>query len=318
MYKYKNLNLAYLKKFFATKNNKLLLLLLLFILIILFFIILYKFFNVNREGLVSPTYIENIMMTDDKPITSIQIEYAGARVYRSDGNNITNPQYHPAADGWINLTEITIFDKNNNNVQYWTGNNSIAFANGQHPNFPLSRAYDNNENSLFHSNTSIDTLTITLNPAVNISSVQISNRMDCCWTRIQNYDIVFYNNNQILASHSLLTLGKSNKGNTVKYVLVPPGSGPPGVAGPIGPPGVAGPIGPAGVAGPVGPGGAVGPAGVAGAAGAVGPPGVAGPAGAVGPRGATGPPGSAGAAGIAGIAGPPGTPGNVKLDLVNF
>jgi hypothetical protein len=300
MFKFKNLNLAYFKKFFGSKNNKLLLVLsfILIILIILFFIILYNFFNKNREGLVTPTYIENIMMTDNKPITSIQIEYAGARVYRSDGNNITNPQYHPAADGWINLTEITIFDKNNNNVQYWTGNNSIAFANGQHPNAPLSRAYDNNDtdtlNSLFHSNTSIDTLTITLNPAVNISSVQISNRTDCCWTRIQNYDIVFYNNNQILASHSLLTLGKSNKGNTVKYVLVPPGSGPAGPVGAIGPPGVAGP------------------------AGAIGPRGVAGPAGAIGPRGvagAIGPPGPAGAIGPRGVAGPQGIPGFTPINI---
>jgi hypothetical protein len=311
MFKFKNLNLAYFKKFFGSKNNKLLLFLsfILIILIILFFIILYNFFNINREGLVSPTYIENIMMTDNKPITSIQIEYAGARVYRSDGNNITNPQYHPAADGWINLTEITIFDKNNNNVQYWTGNNIIAFANGQYPNLPLSHAYDNNDNSLFHSNTSIDTLTITLNPAVNISSVQISNRTDCCWTRIQNYDIVFYNNNQILASHSLLTLGKSNKGNTVKYVLVPPGSGP---AGPAGPPGIAGPPGPAG---------AIGPPGIAGPPGVAGLPGVAGPAGAIGPRGvagAIGPPGApgpAGSPGPRGVAGPQGIPGFTPINI---
>jgi hypothetical protein len=174
------------------------------------------------------------MMSVTQPITSIQIEYAGVRMFRSDTNEILKPNHHPTADGWINLTEITILDKNNNNVQYWTGNNSIALANGDHPTAPLSRAYDDDSTTLFHSTTPMDTLTITLNPAVNIGSVQISNRMDCCWTRIQNYNINFYNNNQLLASHPLLTLGKSNKGNRVKYVLIPPGSGSVGPTGPTG------------------------------------------------------------------------------------
>jgi hypothetical protein len=247
MLKSKNFNLAFFEKLFEKKGNSrlLFLLLIVIILLILFYVFFYKSFHAKKEGFTTPDYIENIIMSDSSPVSSIQIEYAGVRMFRSDTNDILKPNHHPTADGWINLTEITILDKDNKNVQYWTGNNKIAFGRGEWASNPLSNAYDN-KNTLFHANAPIDTLTITLNPPVNIGSVKISNRTDCCWTRIQNYNMNLYNNNKILASHPLSTLGKSNKGNTVQYNLVPPGSGPRGPAGP------AGSVGPAGPAGSVG------------------------------------------------------------------
>jgi len=271
MLKFKNMNLAYLKKISETKNKigLLFLLLVVIILLILFYVFFYKFFDIKIERFTSPDYRENIMMSDSSPISSIQIEYAGARMYRSDNNDVQNPQHHPARDGWINLSEITILDKNKNIVQYWTGNNSIAFGKGENSGAPLSNAYDD-KNTLFHANAPIDTLTITLNPPVDVISIKISNRTDCCWTRIQNYNMNLYNNTKILASHPLSTLGKSNKGNTVKYILVAPGSGPTGPAGPAGSAGSAGSAGPAGPAGPTG---SVGPAGPMGPTGRVGPAG---------------------------------------------
>jgi hypothetical protein len=271
MMKLKNMNLAYFKKLFETKGNSrlLFLLLIVIILLILFYVFFYKSFHAKIEGFTTPDYIENIIMSESSPISSIQIEFAGVRMFRSETNEILKPTYHPNTDGWINLSEITILDKDNKTVQYWTGNNKIAFGKGEHSGAPLSNAYDN-KNTLFHSTAPIDILTITLNPPVNIGSVKISNRMDCCWTRIQNYNMNLYNNNKILASHPLSTLGKSNKGNTVQYNLVPPGSGPTGPAGPAGPAGSAGSAGPAG---PMGPAGLMGPAGPMGPTGRVGPAG---------------------------------------------
>ena len=125
----------------------------------------------------------------------------------------------------------------------------------------------------------VDTWTIKFGTPQNIGSIQITNRKDCCWTRIQNYDLLFYINNEIIGSKSLFTLGKDNQGNTVKYILVPPGSGPagkdgaqglagapgapgtPGTPGAPGTPGIPGPQGIQGIQGPQGLNGQIGPTG---------------------------------------------------------
>jgi hypothetical protein len=211
-------NIFNLENLFDTKQFSKIIILLLIIFILI--IIIYNLSNKTTEGLES-TYIENVMLLKNEQITSIEIAFAGSRVYRSNANTLT-PDNHPQLDAWINLSEITILDNCGNPIQYWSGNNSIKFVNsGVSPGADYKNLYDNNKNTICHSNSPVDTLLITFNPSVNIGSVQISNRQDCCWTRIQNYNIIFYVNNEIIASHPLITLGKDNRPNTVKYVLIP-------------------------------------------------------------------------------------------------
>jgi hypothetical protein len=277
-------------KYYMGKYNLLSKFLIIIVIIFILSIAIY-FSNNVIEGLIEPTLIENVYLTKNDPITSIEISFAGNRVFRSDANNIQNPQHNPQSDGWINLNEITILDTNGTVVKYWEGGNSISLRNGEHSSARYSYLYDNNENTLSHANTPIDTLTIKFSTPVKVGSVQITNRKDCCWTRIQNYDLLIFVKNEIIGSKPLITLGKDNKPQTVKYVFIPPGTGP---MGPMGP------IGPGGPAGPVGPGGPVGPAGATGPAGPIGPGGPSGPAGPIGPSGPAGP------AGPGGPAGPPG------------
>ena len=193
--------------------------------------ILIYFSNNVIEGLSNPTFIENVYLTKTDPITSIEISFAGNRVFRSDANNIENPQHNPQNDGWINLNEITVLDTSGAVIKYWEGGNTVSMRNGDHSTARYPNFYDNNENTLAHSNTPIDTLTIKFATPVKVGSVQITNRKDCCWTRIQNYDLLIFVNTEIIGSKPLITLGKDNKPQTVKYVFIPPGTGPAGKNG---------------------------------------------------------------------------------------
>ena len=243
------------------------------IIIVIIFILSIAIYFSNHviEGLIDPTLIENVYLTKNDPITSIEISFAGNRVYRSDTNDIQNPKHNPQRDGWINLNEITILDTNGSVVKYWEGGNSISLRNGEHSSARYSYLYDDNENTLSHATTPIDTLTIKFSTPVKVGSVQITNRNDCCWTRIQNYDLLLFVNKEIIGSTPLITLGKDNKPQTVKYVFIPPGTGPMGPMGPAGPTGAGGPMGPTGAGGPMGPTGAGGPAGPIGPVGPAGP-----------------------------------------------
>ena len=240
------------------KSNLLSKLGIIIVIICILSIVIY-FSNNVIEGFITPTFIENVYLTKTDPITSIEISFAGNRVFRSDANNIQNPQHNPQNDGWINLNEITVLDTTGAVIKYWEGGNTISLRNGEHSSARYSFFYDNDENTLAHSNTPIDTLTIKFANPVKVGSVQITNRKDCCWTRIQNYDLLIFVNNEIIGSTPLITLGKDNKPQTVKYVFIPPGTGPRGPAGPMGPAGPAGPLGPSDVPGRVGPSNAAGP-----------------------------------------------------------
>ena len=298
----KSSNLLFnLEGIFKIKNISKFVIILLIIFILS--IVIYNLSNNVIEGLVNPTFIENVYLTKNDPITSIEISFAGNRVFRSDSNNINNPQHNPQADGWINLNELSILDTNGDNVRYWEGGNSIVYSSGAPPSAPYAHLYDNNINTMSHASAPIDTLTIKFATPVRVGSVQISNRSDCCWTRIQNYDLLIFVNNEIIGSKPLVNLGKNNRANTVRYVLIPPGTGPTGPAGIAGIAGPAGPAGPAGIAGIAGP---AGPAGIAGPAGPAGIDGIAGPAGPAGIAGPIGPPGRFGPAGPIGPIGPPG------------
>ena len=260
------------------------------IIIVIIFILSIAIYFSNHviEGLIDPTLIENVYLTKNDPITSIEISFAGNRVYRSDTNDIQNPKHNPQRDAWINLNEITILDTNGSVVKYWEGGNTVSLRNGEHSSARYSYLYDDNENTLSHANTPIDTLTIKFSTPVKVGSVQITNRKDCCWTRIQNYDLLMFVKNEIIGSTPLITLGKDNKPQTVKYVFIPPGTGPMGPTGPVGPLGPAGPVGPLGPLGPAGPVGPLGPAGPAGPAGPMGPMGPPGPTETIRPFGSIG------------------------------
>ena len=194
---------------------------LIFFLIICIVSILIYFSNNVIEGLSYPTFIENVYLTKSDPITSIEISFAGNRVFRSDANDIQNPQWNPQNDGWINLNEITVLDTDGTVIRYSEGGNTISMRNGAYWD-SYAPFYDDNENTLAHSKTPIDTLTIKFANPVKVGSVQITNRKDCCWTRIQNYDLLIFVNNEIIGSKPLITLGKDNKPQTVKYVFIPP------------------------------------------------------------------------------------------------
>jgi hypothetical protein len=247
-------------KYYMSKYNLLSKFVIIIVIIFILSIAIY-FSNHVIEGLIEPTLIENVYLTKNDPITSIEISFAGNRVFRSDANNIQNPQHNPQSDGWINLNEITILDTNGSVVKYWEGGNTVSLRNGEHSSARYSYLYDDNENTLSHANTPIDTLTIKFSTPVKVGSVQITNRKDCCWTRIQNYDLLIFVKNEIIGSKPLITLGKDNKPQTVKYVFIPPGTGPMGPLGPAGPAGPAGPVGPPGPAGALGPVGPMGPMG---------------------------------------------------------
>lgn len=245
-----------------------------FLIICIVSIIIYLSNNVI-EVLSNPTFIENVYLKKSDPITSIEISFAGNRVFRSKGNKIRNPQYSPQQDGWINLNEITVLDTNGTVIKYWEGGNTISFRNGLYPGTVYSSLYDGDEKTVGHGNGPVDTLTIKFANPVKVGSVQITNRKDCCWTRIQNYDLLMFVNNEIIGSKSLITLGKDNKPQTVKYVFIPPGTGPVGPRGPRGPDGPRGSDGSDGSVGPVGPDGPVGPTGPTGPRGSddpIGPP----------------------------------------------
>ena len=181
---------------------------LIFFLIICIVSILIYFSNNVIEGLSYPTFIENVYLTKSDPITSIEISFAGSR-------------RDPQNDAWINLNEITVLDTDGTVIRYWEGGNTISMRNGAYWD-SYAPFYDDNENTLAHSKTPIDTLTIKFANPVKVGSVQITNRKDCCWTRIQNYDLLIFVNNEIIGSKPLITLGKDNKPQTVKYVFIPP------------------------------------------------------------------------------------------------
>jgi hypothetical protein len=195
-----------------------------FLIICIVSIIIYLSNNVI-EGLSNLTIIENVNLTKSDPITSIEISFAGNRVFRSNRNNIRHPQYNPQSDGWINLNEITVLDTNGTVIKYWEGGNTVSFRTGQHSAGKLENLYDNNENTMGHGKHPVDTLTIKFIHPVKVGSVQITNRKNCCWTRIQNYDLLIFVNNEIIGSIPLITLGKDNRPQTVKYVFIPPGTG---------------------------------------------------------------------------------------------
>jgi hypothetical protein len=69
-----------------------------------------------------------------------------------------------------------------------------------------------------HSSRDVENLIINLGTGVNVGSVQITNRDDCCWGRIGSYRLSVYNSkNDELGFVNLTDM--VGKGKTVRYIL---------------------------------------------------------------------------------------------------
>lgn len=230
--------------------------LLLYIAVVLFCLSLFPW----KEGFVSsPEIIESILLTKELPVTKIQIEYAGA-LMTSQG------------DSFINLNDMTIYDSKGKKVEYWKGNNKAWFMKGNKGfvsfvkrriiyTGPIENLWDDKPDTMAHSSAAPDKLIVELGNGVVggivLDSIVLTNRKDCCEQRIQNYNLVIYNMNEIIGSISLNHLG--GLGRTVKYRLLPPlkgakgDKGNTGDVGRTGNPGLIGKTGPQGSKGESGP-----------------------------------------------------------------
>jgi hypothetical protein len=258
-------------------------------------------FFYTLEGFVNHDTNETfVFVSEPGPINSVQIRYDHTRDYRDQAGN--QDQSH------INITDISIFDKNKKRIPYWEG--SVFFEGGGHwPGLPVNHLWDNDMNSMGHSPGPRANLVINLKTPTVIGSIQITNREGCCWERIQNYNLHLYKEGKQIGVTSLIQLGGNRK--TVNYnIMVEPVKGDPGPIGPAGPAGPIGPKGATGLTGATGPTGATG-AGTQGPTGESGPQGKDGKDGINGKDGKDGIDGKDGKQGIPGIDGPIGPVGPV-------
>jgi len=124
-----------------------------------------------------------------------------------------------SGDAWINLGDITLRDRAGNQIYYGNTDN-VYFGNKKTwDGWPVSNLWDDNKYSGAHSTyeRNVENLIIKLNP-VELGSVQITNRQDCCWHRIGNYRLSIYNyKNDEIGSIKLDKL--AFQGKTVLYKM---------------------------------------------------------------------------------------------------
>jgi len=227
-------------------------------------VLLLSFYSV--ETFISSDTTSVLVLTQDLPVSQIKI------ICKREPSE------------YLNLVDLTIYDEKDNKINYWDSPNSVNLANGnqgfENQHGPIQNLYDDNVDTLIHSATSPDQLIIVLNPPLKIGSIQLTNRKDCCFDRIKQYDLELYSQNELIGSKPLTNLGEAGK--TVTYLTLKPG-----------------PMGPQGPEGQVGLTGSVGSKG------------------AQGPEGKPGPPGSQGSPGPQGPPGPQGIQGTMDTDKVN-
>jgi hypothetical protein len=174
---------------------------------IAFFLFLLLFFFPGKEGLgTSPDIEVPLQLKSQSLVTKIQI----------NTNVVTG-------DAWINLLDITIRDGKGEIVDYGkTGN--VYFGNRQDlGGYPKTNLWDDEtgrtpeQRSFGHSSRSPENLVINLGKEVDVGSIQITNRNDCCWDRIGKYRLAVYHNSEILGEVSLAEL--AYKGKTIRYNL---------------------------------------------------------------------------------------------------
>lgn len=217
-----------------------------------------------KEGFSSsPQLIESILLTKNLPVTKLQIEYAGALMTSRE-------------DSWINLNDLTLYDTKGKKVEYWKNGNRAEFLKGNKGYMnswgPIEKLWDENGDTTAHSFVAPETLVVQLGNgyvnSVDLDSILITNRKDCCEKRIQNYNLVLYNTDEIIGSISLVHLGELGK--TVKYKVLTPLKGPKGEKGDTGDVGRDGIRGQIGATGPPGMRGEPGPQGKDGLPGPIG------------------------------------------------
>jgi hypothetical protein len=173
---------------------------------IFIFILLFSFYSV--ESFIGTDAVSILELNKDIPVTSVVLECVR----------------EPKNDAWINLADITLYDENDNKVKYWNSPNSVNMANGNLGYLnqwgPIRELYDDNIYTCGHSSTAPDKLTIQLNPPLKLSSVQITNRRDCCEERIMKYDLKLYNQLELIGVKPLTQLGE--RGKSVTYTIIKP------------------------------------------------------------------------------------------------
>ena len=99
-----------------------------------------------------------------------------------------------SGDAWINLGDITLRDRDGNQIYYGNTNNVYLGDRSNWPGWPVQHLWDNDKNSGAHSSPGrpVENLIINLNP-VALGSVQITNSHHCCEWRIGNYELAIYN-----------------------------------------------------------------------------------------------------------------------------
>jgi len=177
-----------------------------YLLLAVLLLLLILVFVSKKERFVSDKEINeevNVTMKNNDLVTRIQLN-----------TNVTS------GDNWINLGDITIRDKRGAVVNY--GNtNDVYFGNRQNwGGLPVQNLWDDSKVSISASNREVENLIINL-PTIDVGSVQITNRQDCCWHRIGGYRLSIYgkNNEEI----GMVNLDKLvGQGKTVRYNLVYP------------------------------------------------------------------------------------------------
>jgi len=263
--------------------------------VILCILLAYYWFFMNKvkEGLTAMTTV-NLTSSETIPMKITSLVIRGGSDY-------------------LQLSELLIKDRNGAVIPYSTTNDASATNKGYVSTSKgpynsangLDKLYDTDPYSIYHSSSGNDILTIYFFDPVDIGSVLIRNRQDCCQTRLNRYILKLYSNNLVIISHSLKDsalysgtvsvnwndqASKDNfmNSNVITYNIIQPPNviiQPPnvtGAPGSVGPTGPAGFTGPAGIAGSTGPVGSIGPIGPVGSIGPIGPAGIAGPTGPAG------------------------------------
>ena len=173
---------------------------------ILLFIFL-SFYTV--ESFIQSSATRVIELEDSLPIIRIEIVYNG----------------DPKKGTFLHLADLVLIDINDKVIEYWKPPNSVHFEQGdtgfQGKTGPIEKLYDGDINTFAHASVAPDKLTILLKPyGVNIKTIQITNRKDCCESRIKPYEMHLYSNAKSVGGVPLTELGE--KGKSITYSLIQP------------------------------------------------------------------------------------------------
>jgi len=136
-----------------------------------------------------------------------------------NGNNKIKKIVIKDGTDFLQINEIKIITDTNKELI----DSDVTYNNtkGVYTGYPLKNLFDKNTNSMFHSGSKGDTLTITLKTPNLIKSIQIFNRLDCCKDRINNYNLYLVNDlNTVTGPTSLSSVNNSNNNYTynINYI----------------------------------------------------------------------------------------------------